>query len=72
MVSERSGVFTKNVIIITNMSDKEYQEISIYLDDSGVFSLNSGHDYFIYAGYLFLDNHERIAARERFKTMSRE
>ena len=29
MVSERSGVFTKNVIIITNMSDKEYQEISI-------------------------------------------
>ena len=54
------------------MSDKEYQEISIYLDDSGVFSLNSGHDYFIYAGYLFLDNHERIAARERFKTMSRE
>ena len=28
------------------MSDKECQEISIYLDDSGVFSLNSGHDYF--------------------------
>lgn len=54
------------------MNEKQYQEVSIYLDDSGVFSLNSGHDYFIYAGYLFLDNHERITARERFKTMSQE
>jgi len=54
------------------MNEKQYQEVSIYLDDSGVFSLNSGHNYFIYAGYLFLNNHERIAAREQFKTMSRE
>ena len=54
------------------MNEKQYQEVSIYLDDSGVFSLNSGHNYFIYAGYLFLNNHERIAAREQFKTMSRD
>lgn len=49
---------------------KVYQEISIYLDDSGVFSRNSGHSYFIYAGYLFLDKNERITARESFRIRS--
>lgn len=54
------------------MVAKECQNISIYLDDSGVFSRNSGHDYFVYAGYLFLDDSERIAARELFKSSSRQ
>ncbi len=52
------------------MTDKQYQNISVYLDDSGVFSQNSGHNYFIYAGYLFLNNDDRIAAKESFKSVS--
>ena len=54
------------------MRDNTHQNVSIYLDDSGVFSLNSVYDYFIYAGYAFPSEQERIHARESFKDMSRK
>lgn len=54
------------------MNTGGYQEISIYLDDSGVFSARHHNDFFVYAGYVFLCEQDRIDARSAFKTASQE
>ena len=40
----------------------EEQNISIYLDDSGILTTNHNDDYFIYAGYVFLSRPEKDSA----------
>lgn len=54
------------------MNDEGYQEVSIYLDDSGVFSARHHNNFFIYAGYVFLNEQDRIDARTAFKAASKE
>lgn len=46
------------------------QSISIFLDDSGVFSKNHHENYFVYAGYLFLSPEERSNAKRQYRTLS--
>ncbi|MER2001248.1 MAG: DUF3800 domain-containing protein [Carnobacterium inhibens] len=41
------------------------QEISIFVDDSGV--LHSNEDYFIYAGYIFLDKESKEDAKRKYR-----
>ncbi|MDY2987982.1 MAG: DUF3800 domain-containing protein [Peptoniphilus sp.] len=47
------------------------QEIFIFVDDSGTLHKNSNNDYFIYAGYLFLDKDKKEDAKRQYKSLNR-
>ena len=51
-------------------ADSFAQTLSIFLDDSGVFSMNHYENYFVYAGYLFLSPDERATAKRKYRTLS--
>lgn len=46
------------------------QTISLFIDDSGVFHNND--KYFIYAGYIFLDNNSKDKAKREYRTLLRK
>jgi hypothetical protein len=46
------------------------QVINIFMDDSGVFVAGQSHQYFIYAGYVFIDQIEKDNARRQYRTLS--
>jgi hypothetical protein len=52
------------------MSSSGKQIINIFLDDSGVFVIGQAHQYFIYAGYVFVGKSERDGARREYRTLS--
>jgi hypothetical protein len=43
------------------------QVISIYLDDSGVFTVNDNTNFFIYGGYSFTSDKDRLTAKSIYK-----
>lgn len=49
------------------MVNETSQVISIYLDDSGVFSLANSLKYFVYAGYSFVTDRDRLVAKSVYK-----
>lgn len=49
------------------MGTEALQVISIYLDDSGVFSLQNKTKYFVYAGYSFTTDRDRLVAKRIYK-----
>lgn len=52
------------------MNNSGSQIINIFLDDSGVFTAGQSHQYFIYAGYIFIDQIEKDNARRQYRTLS--
>lgn len=46
------------------------QTISLFIDDSGVFHNNE--EYFIYAGYIFLDNESKDNAKREYRSLLKE
>ena len=45
----------------------EAQVISIYLDDSGVFTTGNNSKYFVYGGYSFTNDKDRLTAKSIYK-----
>lgn len=45
----------------------ERQTISIYLDDSGVFTTGNSSRFFVYGGYSFTNNRDRLTAKSIYK-----
>lgn len=46
------------------------QLINIFLDDSGVFTVDPDMPYFVYAGYVFIGTAERQSANREYRTLS--
>ncbi|SDJ67467.1 DUF3800 domain-containing protein [Alkalibacterium thalassium] len=46
------------------------QNITVYVDDSGV--LHRNEQYFIYAGYIFLDKESKEDAKRKYRTLLKE
>ena len=44
------------------------KKISIFIDDSGVF--HSNHKYFVYAGFCFLSNEDKTAAKKKYRSLN--
>jgi hypothetical protein len=50
--------------------DGSRQIISIFLDDSGIFTKNPTDPYFIYAGYVFLGYSDQSGAKRQYRSLS--
>ena len=44
------------------------KKISIFIDDSGVF--HSNHNYFVYAGFCFISDEDKISAKKRYRSLN--
>ena len=44
------------------------EKISIFIDDSGVF--HSNHNYFVYAGFCFISDEDKISAKKRYRSLN--
>ncbi|MDG3180609.1 DUF3800 domain-containing protein [Streptococcus suis] len=44
------------------------KKISIFIDDSGVF--HSNHNYFVYAGFCFITEEDRLSAKKRYRSLN--
>ncbi|WP_156018878.1 DUF3800 domain-containing protein [Streptococcus ruminantium] len=44
------------------------KKISIFIDDSGVF--HSNHNYFVYAGFCFISDGDKISAKKRYRSLN--
>lgn len=44
------------------------KKISIFIDDSGVF--HSNHNYFVYAGFCFISDEDKISAKRRYRSLN--
>ena len=44
------------------------KKISIFIDDSGVF--HSNHNYFVYAGFCFMSDKDKVSARKRYRSLN--
>ncbi|MDQ5932456.1 MAG: hypothetical protein QG649_541, partial [Patescibacteria group bacterium] len=48
-------------------ASSEKQVVSIYLDDSGVFTTGNNSKFFIYGGYSFTNDTDRLTAKSSYK-----
>lgn len=47
-------------------------KIFIFVDDSGKLHKNANDDYFIYAGYIFLNNEEKEKAKRKYRSLNKK
>lgn len=46
-------------------------KVYIFVDDSGKLHKNANDDYFVYAGYIFLDSNEKETAKRKYKSLNK-
>lgn len=49
------------------LASSEKQVVSIYLDDSGVFTTGNNSKFFVYGGYSFTNDRDRLTAKSLYK-----